>query len=404
MSARWLWTQKQDIGPSPRYGHGMEYDATRQRVVLFSGSQESTTNDTWEWDGSAWTQVADMGPSPRLNVGMTYDAFRQRLVLFGGWVPALTLSTSAKVVGDTWERVGSEWTQVADTGPAPRKLCTLTYDPAGQRVVLFGGFSQADEGFNDTWEWDGMEWTQIADTGPSARYSAPMVFDGNCSATDSDGYTANGSFKVTVKDTTPPEITGVPADQTVKATSSSGAVVTYTSPTAKDKVNGNVTVNCSPASGATFPLGTTTVNCSATDTKGNTAKASFKVSVLYGFTGFFQPVDDKPIVNVGKADNGVPVYFGLSGNMGLNVFETGYPKAIPIPCDSTAPVDTIEQTVSVKTSLLTYDASLDRYRYAWKTERNWMGTCRQLVLRFKDGTAQLQGGHNSAQGHHREPR
>jgi hypothetical protein len=155
----------------------MVYDAARQRVVLFGGNQVvSGTNDTWEWDGSAWTQVADMGPSPRWSFGMTYDAFRQRLVLFGGFVPPLT-GAAATVGGDTWERVGSEWTQVADTGPAPRQLCTLTYDPAGQRVVLFGGFSQADEGFNDTWEWDGSEWTQIADTGPSARFSPAMVFD-----------------------------------------------------------------------------------------------------------------------------------------------------------------------------------------------------------------------------------
>ena len=37
MSERWLWTQKEDIGPSPRYGHGMVYEDARQRVVLFGG-------------------------------------------------------------------------------------------------------------------------------------------------------------------------------------------------------------------------------------------------------------------------------------------------------------------------------------------------------------------------------
>jgi probable HAF family extracellular repeat protein len=101
----------------------------------------------------------------------------------------------------------------------------------------------------------------------------------NCSATDTDGNTTPGFFKVTVKDTTPPTITGVPTDQSVQATSSSGEVVTYTSPTANDKVDGSVPVECSPASGATFPVGTTTVNCSATDTNGNSANGSFKVTV-----------------------------------------------------------------------------------------------------------------------------
>jgi hypothetical protein len=61
MSERWLWTQKEDIGPSPRYGHAMAYEAARQRVVLFGGSGGSSAllNDTWGWDGVAWTQVAD---------------------------------------------------------------------------------------------------------------------------------------------------------------------------------------------------------------------------------------------------------------------------------------------------------------------------------------------------------
>ena len=38
-------------------------------------------------------------------------------------------------------------------------------------------------------------------------------------------------------------------------------------------------MTCSPASGADFPLGTTTVNCTASDTTGNTSKASFFVVV-----------------------------------------------------------------------------------------------------------------------------
>ncbi|WP_371321789.1 HYR domain-containing protein, partial [Vibrio parahaemolyticus] len=36
-----------------------------------------------------------------------------------------------------------------------------------------------------------------------------------------------------------------------------------------------------PASGSTFPLGTTTVNCSATDNHGNTSTCSFTVTVTH---------------------------------------------------------------------------------------------------------------------------
>jgi hypothetical protein len=44
-------------------------------------------------------------------------------------------------------------------------------------------------------------------------------------------------------------------------------------------VDGPLAATCSPASGSTFPLGTTTVTCSATDAAGNTGNNSFTVTV-----------------------------------------------------------------------------------------------------------------------------
>jgi hypothetical protein len=46
-----------------------------------------------------------------------------------------------------------------------------------------------------------------------------------------------------------------------------------------DNVDGPVGVTCAPPSGSTFALGTTTVNCSATDASHNVATASFTVTV-----------------------------------------------------------------------------------------------------------------------------
>lgn len=98
-------------------------------------------------------------------------------------------------------------------------------------------------------------------------------------ATDAANLTGTGSFTVTVQDTTPPAISGVPADLTVAATSAAGAVVTFSSPTASDLVDGARTVTCMPASGSTFPLGTTTVTCTASDTRGHSSTATFTVTV-----------------------------------------------------------------------------------------------------------------------------
>ncbi len=98
-----------------------------------------------------------------------------------------------------------------------------------------------------------------------------------CTATDAAGNTASGSFTVTVVDTTAPTLT-LPGNLTREATGPGGAVVTF-SASAADAVSGAVPVNCAPASGSLFPLGVTTVTCTATDAAGNTASGSFTVTI-----------------------------------------------------------------------------------------------------------------------------
>jgi hypothetical protein len=171
-----FWTQKQDIGPSSRTRHGLTYDGVRKRVVLFGGDPGgSPFSDTWSWDGALWTQVADTGPSARYGLAMVFDATRQCVVLFGG--ASGSDLYGADVFADTWTWDGTEWTQVADTGPAARSGHALAYDAARERVVLFGGERTLANLFGDTWEWDGTEWTQVQDVGPSARRAHAMAFD-----------------------------------------------------------------------------------------------------------------------------------------------------------------------------------------------------------------------------------
>ena len=98
-----------------------------------------------------------------------------------------------------------------------------------------------------------------------------------CTATNAGGSDTK-TFKVTVRDTTPP-VLSLPADITAEATSSAGADVTYVA-TASDIVSGNLVAQCTPPSGSTFALGTTTVSCSASDAAGNTANGSFDVTVV----------------------------------------------------------------------------------------------------------------------------
>lgn len=120
--------------------------------------------------------------------------------------------------------------------------------------------------------------------------TTPLVIDGTgtnffalgttvvvCTAEDNSGNAVSGSFPVTVVDTTAP-VLALPAPFSVPTVSPGGAVVTYTA-TAEDVVSGPVAVTCSPASGTTFPIGVTTVSCSASDAAGNTATGAFAVTV-----------------------------------------------------------------------------------------------------------------------------
>jgi len=98
-----------------------------------------------------------------------------------------------------------------------------------------------------------------------------------CTATDpSDLSIGSANFTVTVTDNTPPSLS-LPGPIHVEVVGLATAPVTYTA-TANDA--GTVgPANCSPSSGSTFANGTTQVNCSATDSRGNTSTGSFNVNV-----------------------------------------------------------------------------------------------------------------------------
>lgn len=99
-------------------------------------------------------------------------------------------------------------------------------------------------------------------------------------------------------DTTPPVIAGA---EDVTVTSADGAAVPVAfSVTATDDIDGSVPVTCTPASGSPFSLGTTEVTCEASDTAGNTAEATFEVTVVAG-----------PTVQLGAALTDLTVHHGI---------------------------------------------------------------------------------------------
>ena len=198
---------------------------------------------------------------------------------------------------------------------------------------------------------------------------------------------ATANRTVNVVDTTPPAIT-CPANVVAMLPPNSMAtsmVVNYPAVTATDSCSSSVTVNSSPASGSIFPVGTTTVNATASDGT-NSSNCSFTVTVLYNFAGFFPPISNPPVVNVVNAGRAIPVKFSLSGYKGLNIFAPNSPASGEVACNSSDPAVTLVDTVTAGGSSLSYDASSDQYVYIWKTDPSWAGTCRQLVVQLIDGS------------------
>jgi hypothetical protein len=208
-------------------------------------------------------------------------------------------------------------------------------------------------------------------------------------ATDACGNVTDRCQTITVNDTTAPSIT-CPGNVTVFCAGSAGSTVTYDTPTASDNCGGNPTVVCAPPSGNAFPIGSTTVNCTATDSCGNINSCNFTVSVNYNFNGFFQPVDNYPEPNAVKAGQSVPLKFQLTCGISFisDINAVTSIQSANVPCMGGDPGDPIPADDS-GASGLHYDYVANQFIYSWKTQKGWANTCRVFILTLGDGTQHL---------------
>lgn len=385
------WTQRSpSTVPQTRWFYSMAYDTQLGKTIMFGGDRFEPSgglgpiNDSWLWDGANWTRDWTAGaPSPRAGQSMAYDSAMGQTVLFGG----TDESNPAKYSNDTWElAVGNAtspgdpaitfsaatqsfgapivgattspatiWVTSSGTGPlvissistsgdfavsgsdcpvapdplAPGSYCrvqvTFTPTACGYRT---GNLSVADNGGNGsqsvflqgagvTSGCDGdllvmppsdATLNATSSSGAVVKYLSPIAVDSDeaanppaaicdhasgstfpigtttvtCQASDGDDTpnTATATFRVTVNDTDL-ALSGVPADIAVNPSNASGATVPYTPPTVVDEDGIAAAVDCSPASGSTFPLGVTTVTCQASDPDDtpSTVTATFRVRV-----------------------------------------------------------------------------------------------------------------------------
>ncbi len=181
--------------PGARLGHGMVYDSTRNKVIMFGGemmadwngtadlleNEEAMLNDLWEWDPvtEVWNEItpaSTLVPGRRSFFGMAYDPLRGKVVIYGG-------RTLHGTRADTWEwdpstRMWSE-PNPDDAVPGGVRGLQLAFDPNLQRVILFGGQAYWGGQNGVTFAWDSVNahWDVVASTGPAPRTGPGMSTD-----------------------------------------------------------------------------------------------------------------------------------------------------------------------------------------------------------------------------------
>jgi len=159
-------------------------------------------------------------------------------------------------------------------------------------------------------------------TPPSGGTFSQGVTNVKCVASDASGNKDSCQFTVTITDNELPSITCSPDITVSTGPSVTGVNKSYTV-TASDRCS-NATLVCNPPSGSLFPVGSTIVNCTATDVAGNTASCAFSITVnsLLLFQGNGTGGDEYGFTVAGGGDVDAD---------GVNDFIVGAPGADPSP-------------------------------------------------------------------------
>jgi N-acetylneuraminic acid mutarotase len=202
------WTALAPSGalPSERYAHSLVYESSTARVIMFGGCANTMADpldDLWAYDPSAntWSALDPSGSLPcgRMHQSMVYDSRTGRVIVFGGfcrdddrnwesindtWAynPTIAAATVTTLSPPTTEGPArGTWSDLNPVDPVPgeRTFHAMVYDPATDRVIMFGG--DGARSFGDTWAFDAATstWTDLSPSMPlpSGRSGHSMAYD-----------------------------------------------------------------------------------------------------------------------------------------------------------------------------------------------------------------------------------
>jgi hypothetical protein len=185
--ADFSWTRIEISGtqPGPRAYSAGVFDSERQELVFFGGDDGQTyKNDAWRLrltPTPEWEEITPAGALPAARGGHTlvWDKGNRRAILYGGYDDVTRM-------GDLWElnlSATPTWIPLTPTEPTPgaRSDHVAAFDPVGQRMIVFGGFTNTY--MNDVWvlSWSAGQphWISVGlqDSEPWGRVASSGAWD-----------------------------------------------------------------------------------------------------------------------------------------------------------------------------------------------------------------------------------
>lgn len=168
--------------PGPRSVAEIIYVPTVDKVLVFGGLASAMpdiepADRVWWWDPRTG-EWSESGPSGAPGGRLVFHEPSGLVLVYGTRDSAPRGETWLfDPVAETWEDVSGSFGTRPGTGVAPG----VAYDPATDKVIMFGGMSRTTGRFFDTtWEWDmqARAWTSVETTGtPQGRNFFSTVVD-----------------------------------------------------------------------------------------------------------------------------------------------------------------------------------------------------------------------------------
>jgi hypothetical protein len=196
----------------------------------------------------------------------------------------------------------------ADAGADQTATCVL---PGASVDFVLDGSASSDPD-NDALSFLWAEGATPIATTESANVSLSVGTHVIDLTVDDGFFTASDRLGISVIADTAAPVFGLTPTPSAFATSATGAVVSYPTPSASDDCDVTLDVSCSPVSGSQFPLGATTVTCSTRDDAGNEATTTFVGKVIVSASSLLSPINADGS-SVFKKNSTIPLKFVLTG-------------------------------------------------------------------------------------------